>query len=486
MSKEPESTEGMLTRERGPVFRYVVLITLSLGNFFFTLDGGMVSIGFPVMADAFDTGPSMVVWIQNAFWLTSVALVMTSAWFADVFGRKRLYVIGFSIYAVCLALPFFSPDLGVLIVIRVIQAIGGSMALASGMALGTALFPPEERGKVVGIMSAPVGLGLGLGPWLGGVFLDIFDWRALFWTRALPTALLVLMTIFIVPSDRRSPGRVRVDYFGPFVLAGVAASLLLAINLAGRLGIGEPIVWIMAGLAPVLGVVLVLVERRVERPVLDVNVFKNRIFSIATASLFFHFIPQGFVIFMGAYFLLDGVGLTAAKAGLVLVSFQIFRVFVSPAIGVVSDRIGTRWPTITGMGIMGLGFLFLGFMDVDTSLWLIVVGLAVAGIGSSIFETPNTSDIMGSVPRERLSAATASFTIGRQVSLSMGITLGGAIYVLREATWEGRLAAEGLTGSALSTGAVGGAFGDVMMAAAAISFVGVAVTAMRGRRTGGA
>ena len=484
MNASPARDMGTLAN-RSTVFKYVVLITLSMGNFFFTLDGGMVSIGFPVIAEAFGTGPSLVVWVQSAFWLTSVALVMTTAWFADVFGRKRMYIAGFTIYAFCLALPFFSPDLSTLIAIRAVQAIGGAMSLASGMALATAAFPSDQRGKVVGIMSAPVGLGLGLGPWFGGILLDLFDWRALFWSRSLPTALLVVVTLFIVPSDRRSPGRVQLDYLGPFVLAGIAASLLLAINFAGRGGIDQPFVWVMAGLVPFLSVLLFMVERRVPRPVLDMALFKNRVFSVATASLIFHFIPQGFIIFMGAFFLLDGVGLSAAKAGLLLAAFQAFRVFIAPAIGMLSDKIGTRWPTIAGMAVMGMGFLFLSFLGVDSSLWLIGIGLGVAGIGSSIFETPNTSDIMGSVPRERLSAATASFTIGRQVSLSLGITLGGAIYVLRETAWQGRLAADGLTGSALATGAVGGAFADAMLVAAVISLLGVVVTSMRGRKLAG-
>lgn len=452
--------------------KWLALGVVTLGIFIYTLDSGMVGIGFPALIEAFDSDASTVVWVMNAFFATSVALLLTAAWFSDVFGRKRLFIAGLVLFLLALSGISFSPNIGVLLMFRVLQAAGGSLILANGNAIATQSFTAAERGKAMGIIGASIGLGLGLGPWLGGTLLDALDWRALFWTRIPLGVVGIALAAVVLAPDRGLGKRVQMDYLGPVALCAALVTALLAINLSGRLGADHPIVWGLAAGLPFLIALVISVERRAPRPVLDLALFSNRVFSVSQASQILHYIPSGMMTFLGAFFLLDGLELSATSAGLVLTMFPLVRVVGSPASGIISDRLGTRWPTTLGMAVMGIGFLSLYWVGPGTSMWLVAAALALAGIGAAVWEAPNTADIMGSVNPDRLSAASASLAVGRQIALSSGFALGGAVYALREAYYAERVA---------SDQAIASAFNEAMLLAAVILFAGTAVTYMRGR-----
>ena len=170
--------------------------------------------------------------------------MFTTAWLADIFGRKRLFIAGLAIYVIGLGMAPLAPTVIALILIRVLQAVGTSMVVPNIDALVTSNFPASERGRALGLIGASVGLGLGLGPITGGLVLEVLDWRALFWGRVPLGIIGVLLAMIVLPSDhRRRDVSLRFDYFGPVVLAATATTFLLAINLAGRGGVEKLIVF---------------------------------------------------------------------------------------------------------------------------------------------------------------------------------------------------------------------------------------------------
>ena len=357
---------------------------------------------------------------------------------------------------------------------RVAQAVGASMVQSNINALVTHAFPRSQRGTALGLNGAAVGIGLGLGPLFGGQLLGAFGWQALFWSRVPLGVLAIGLAIFVIPSDhRRSRAPLRIDYAGPLLLAATATTALLALNLAGRGGIGQPVVWMLAAVSPLLLLALIRVEKRVPRPVIEFAQFRHRVFAWAQLSQLAHYAAMGIFVFLGAFFLVDGLGFSDGKAGLVLTVLPVMRVAGGPISGAISDRVGSRPPTMAGLAVLGTGFLLLFLRGQTASLGEIVAILALAGLGSAVFDAPNVSAIMGSSRSDRLSAAAAYVTAGRQISQSIGITLGGALFALRQQAL--------LNAGAAHSTAVITAFDDAMLAAAVICFVGIGVAFMRGR-----
>ena len=191
--------------------KWTVLGVASVGTLSSTLDGGAVSVIYPALATAFDTDTSTVLWVTVAYWVTAVGLLLTMGWLSDVVGRRRVFIAGSSLFALGILLSSLSLNIWQLIAFRVFQGVGSSMLLASLNALITANFQAKERGKALGVSGAVVGVGLTTGPLIGGVLLDLMDWRAVFYTRAPIAAAGAVLAWWLLPRDRVEGPRFRLD-----------------------------------------------------------------------------------------------------------------------------------------------------------------------------------------------------------------------------------------------------------------------------------
>ena len=251
MNSEPDFvTEPQIGTGRFQ-YKWVLLLVVASGGFLSIMNMGMVNIGAPDMIDDFQTSASLIVWVNLAFVMGTTVPLLPLSRISDVFGRKRMYLAGALVVPVGLTLSAFSQDLSQLIVARVATGIGAAMILANDNALVTQTFPTSERGKVQGMMNMAFGLGIGLSFFLGGILVDIFDWRALFWAR-IPAQLLLAFAIWrFVRSDSKDASRdttgYSVDFAGVLLLAAVMVGSLLAINQSGRLGLSSPLVILVIG-----------------------------------------------------------------------------------------------------------------------------------------------------------------------------------------------------------------------------------------------
>ena len=234
----------------------------SIATFMSTLDGGMMSVAYPALATAFVTDTSTVLWVTVSYWVTGVGLLLTLGWLGDVAGRNRVFILGFLVFSLGLIAGGASQNIWHLIGSRVLQGVGSSMILSNLNALITAAFPPRERGKALGLSGAVVGVGLTMGPLLGGLLLDLLDWRALFYSRV-PIGLLgAALAWWVLPRDRAVGGGIRVDLIGAAALFGTLASFLLFVNRGGKLGFDSSIALSMAVATAVFLPVLIWSERR--------------------------------------------------------------------------------------------------------------------------------------------------------------------------------------------------------------------------------
>ena len=459
-----------------PENKWMVLSVVSIATFMSTLDGGIMGVALPALADAFHTDTSTVLWVNVAYWVTAVGLMMTLGWIGDVAGRRRMFMLGFLVFTIGVLLSSLSFEIWQLIGARVIQGVGASMLLANLNAIIAASFPSHERGKAMGISGSVVGIGLSMGPLIGGLLLDALDWRALFYARA-PVGLVgVGLGWWLLPRDRPGIGSFRVDYVGALALFGTLGTFLLVVNQGGKLGFGSTMVLGLAGGAALFAPVLVWSQWRSIRPIVDIALFKRRQYAFSLSVLVSHYLSQGPLILLAPFFFIDALGFSATKMGLFIAALYVMRTFLAPATGPLSDKIGPRPLLVLGNIFMVIALLWLSRLGTGGSEWAILSSLLLAGVGQAFVEPPVTAAIMGAVPRDRLGTASASVATGRQLAFAIGTAVSGAIFVIREREYLSQLVSGGAAVELAGPEAISRGFSDTLLAGAALALLGVALS----------
>ena len=478
MNPEPDPILNPKTATGRFQYKWILLLVVSGGGFLSIMNAGMVNIGAPGMMEDFQTSASLIVWVNLAFVMGATVPLLPLSRISDSFGRKRLYLSGALIVTAGLALSAISQDLAQLIMARVVTAIGSSMILANDNALLTQAFPASERGKAQGMINMAFGLGIGLSFFLGGILIDTFDWRALFWAR-IPAQLLLAFAVWqFVRDDSKDTSEGRsgysVDYAGVTLLAVVMVGSLLAINQAGSLGLLSPFVAAAIGTTALALPVLIILERRANFPVIQLTLFKSRVFSSGVTAQFFAQMAHGGWNFLAPFLLITGMGYSASIAGLILLPFHTIRLVLSPISGVLSDRFGTRLTSLVGHLTLLCGLIVLTTLETDAPIWRYLVVITIGGAGLSIFLPANNSAIMGFVPQDSLSSASGFLATSRSMGNAMGMALAAAVY--SRALGSGGLG-EVITASTEAVNAVS----QGLTVVATVSAIGLVAIILRGR-----
>ena len=450
--------------------RWLVLLVASLGNLVLTLDSGIMGVSYPALAEAFDTDTSTVLWVSVAFWVTGVGLVMTVGWLGDVGGRRLSYTLGFVLYSLALGLSAITVELWQLIAARVFMGIGSAMILAGVNAIILDRFGPRERAKAIGIAGAVVGLGLSTGPLAGGWLLDVLGWQALFYTRVPISVAAAGLSWWVLQRQEGGGARdLSVDRLGALALFAVLASFLVMVNRGAVDGLMSPLVIAMAVLLVVSVPILIVSQRRSSRPILDFGLFRRPGYGFGLGVLIFHYTSLGAILLLAPFFFIDALGFSATKMGLFIMLHTLMRVFLAPISGALTHRIGA-W-TLSGVGLAAMvaSLAWLSVLADSGSETAILGALLLAGIGSGLYEPPNTTTIMGSVPPDRYGTASASIASGRQLSFSVGVAVAGAIFAVRERAY---LGAGELADRAIALG-----FSDALVSGVILAGLGVLVSA---------
>ena len=412
----------------GPIpYYWVAAIVVCVGTFLGVMDNTITNIALPTLKDEFDRPLDDVIWVALAFIVVSTGLSLTMGRLGDLYGRKMLYTWGFVVFTVATLLSSISGSLEELVGTRVLQAVGASMTMANGAAIITAAFPPSKRGTGLGLIVSTVGAGAAAGPILGGVLIDLLDWRAIFWTRVpfgLLAALLAWRLLKDAPAEQRPKG---LDIPGAVLLFGMLACLTFGINRARDLGITSTTVALVLAAGVVFTIWFIIVERRSPSPVVDLALFKGRGFSFGILAAILQFFGMSFTFYLVPTLLQDGRGFTATDTALMMMPLSLMMLLWSPISGRLSDRFGSRPLTTAGMVMVCASLLLLSQTDSNTSPVDFAMRMLLLGIGTSTFSSPNTSVIMSAVPPERLGTASASQTTARTFGNAFGTSVGVAI-----------------------------------------------------------
>ncbi len=446
----------------------LILAAVGTGTFMSALDSSVVNATLPVIRRALGSDVATIEWVVTVYLLVVSGLLLSFGRLGDLRGHKRIYVLGFGIFIASSLLCGLAPTAGALVAGRAVQAVGGAMLFANSAAILTTNFPPERRGRTLGLQATMTYLGLMTGPSLGGLLASWFGWRAIFYIN-LPIGLLALaLSLRFIPDDRPARQAERFDLPGAVAFMAGLTLLLLALNRGHAWGWASPLTLGAFVMAFALLAVFIALERRVPAPMLDLSLFSRRLFSVATASAVLNYICLYSITFLLPFYLIQGRGLGSAQAGLILTAQPLVMAIVAPLSGALSDRIGSRVLSSLGMLILACGLAFLSRLGAASPVAQVVAGLALAGLGTGIFISPNTSALMGAAPRGRQGIASGILATARNAGMALGVGMAGAIY-------SSVLAAAPAPDTALFT-AVGAAF----LFASAVGFVGAGVSAIRG------
>ncbi len=444
-------------------YKWKALATVAMGTTMATLDASITNIAFPVLTDVFGAELTTVLWVMLAYILVSSSSMLLIGSISDLIGRKNIYTIGMAVFTLGLFFCSVSQTIGQLILSRAFQALGAAMTIACGTAIVTEAFPLKEIGRGLGFLGVAVSFGFIIGPVVGGFLLDWFDWRAIFYVR-LPFGLVTfLMSIFFLKGSARRPGRLRLDISGTMASMAGLFCLVFGVSQVRQYGLNSFFVLALIGSGIFFLVVFVFIERRAAHPLVDLTLFRNRVFFHASAALFLIFVAVPSFILIMPFYLMKGILMTPSEAGLLLAVHSVSAMIFGAISGWLSDRFGAFWFAVLGASAVTAGFFLMRLFDLQTSGAMIVPVLILSGFGVGAFQAPNNSMIMGSAPPNRLGTASALIATLRQVGLSLGMAAAGAVFTARQAVYEARLVE---TGSGLSHGARGAippAFHDTLL-----------------------
>ena len=412
-----------------------IFVAVAVGTFMSALDGSVVNVVWPAMGDSFHVNVAAIEWVVIIYLLVVSGTLLIFGRLGDLRGYKKIYVAGFALFVVGSALCGLSPNVYVLVAFRGFQALGAAMLFAASPAILTTSFPPQRRGQVLGLQGTFTYLGLTVGPPLGALLAARFGWPAIFYINVPVGLAAILLAWRFIPADSGSGNKERFDVPGAATFLFGLVALVLAINMGSEWGWTSPAILglIFVALAALAG--FIVLESRVESPLMDLSLFRNRTFSTSSVTALLNYVCIYTVVFLMPSYLEKGRGLSLPQAGVVLMAMPLVMAIVAPLSGSLSDRVGTRTPVILGMAVLAAGLAALGLLGPTAPLPLVALVMAAIGFGVGVFVSPNTSALMGAAPPHRRGIASGILAESRNVGMVLGVALAGAVFttVLRGA-----------------------------------------------------
>lgn len=428
--------------------KWFVMTAVAAGILLTTIDSNIINVALPTLVRELQSDFATIQWVVLAYLLTLATLMLSLGRLGDILGKKPIYASGFVIFTIGSVLCGLAPNVYWLIGFRILQALGGAMLLALGTAIVTEAFPSKERGRALGITGTFISIGIVVGPTMGGLIIDWLSWRWIFFVN-LPIGFigLLLALRFIPPANYGH--RQSFDFAGAFSLFVSLLTLLLGLTWGQQQGFGQTVVQLLIFLSITFLILFIIIESRSQQPMIDLRLFRNRLFSINLITGLMTFIAIAGTVILMPFYLENILGFKPRQVGLLMAIVPLFLAVIAPLSGSLSDRFGTRPISVAGLVMLAIGYAAMSTLSLKTGGWGYVVRLLPVGIGMGMFQSPNNSAVMGSAPRERLGIASGLLAISRTLGQTTGIALLGAFWASRTLFFNGELPPGGATEASL-------------------------------------
>ncbi len=395
------------------------LIVAVIASFITPFVGSSINVALPAIAAEFGINAVLLSWIPTSYLLALAVFLVPFGRIADIYGRKRIFTYGITIFTIASFISIFALSGPMLIILRIFQGIGSSMIFGNLFAIIASVFPANERGKALGITVVGVFLGLFLGPVLGGFLTQYFGWRSIFFFNV-PMGIIAIFAVTRLKGEWAEAIGEKFDFFGSIILGISIIAIMYGFSVLPEINGFISILGGLTGLS-----IFVLVEKRIDSPVLNVNLFKNKSFTSNIIAAFINFSSGISVVFLLSLFLQYIKGFSPQDVGLILAVQPICMTIFSPFAGNLSDKIEARKVASIGMGISAVGFIIFTLITNVTDIWIVIAGLIFIGIGFALFSSPNTNAVIGSIEKKYYGVASATLTTMRVMGqmFGMGITM---------------------------------------------------------------
>ncbi|MCL4369710.1 MAG: MFS transporter [Chloroflexi bacterium] len=408
-------------------YKWIALGITTLGALMFAIDATVVVLAVPAIMAELHSNLIIMVWVIMAYIFMSTVLLLALGRVADIYGRVRLYNLGFVVFTLGSAFcGLVQTDLQ-LVAARIVQGIGGAMLLVNSLAIITEVFPPRQRGTAMGINSLVFGAGGVIGPVVGGLILAITTWRWIFLIN-IPIGIIgtTLSYRYLRELSVRH-GRETLDVVGTATFSFGLLCLLLAFTQGIELGFEAPIILALFGLFVVSMAFFLFWERRSESPALDLGLFRNRLYDFSVVAASLQSLAIFAVQFLVVFYLQAVRGYSPIDAAIHLLPMPLTISLIGPFGGRLSDRVGAAIPATTGLLIQSVGLYVLSTLTADSPYSHLAIGLVLMGTGGGLFFSPNTSAAMGTAPTPRLGVAAATLATLRNTGMVTSYALALAV-----------------------------------------------------------
>ncbi|WP_265582034.1 MFS transporter [Methanofollis aquaemaris] len=420
MKSSQPSTHGQRT--------LLIISAIAIAAFMSALDGSIVNIALPTISEAFDISTGLVSWVSTAYLLVVTSSLLICGKIADIRGLKKIFLVGFIVFTLgsflCGFLPVALNSFGALIGARVLQAIGGAMLAAIAPAMVSTFIPIEERGRSMGLVVTFASLGAAAGPFLGGLLTEFLSWHWIFFINVPVGIGAVILGARVLPDHQPEPGRT-VGFDAPgaaFLFAGMMTGVF-ALNMGTSMGFTSPLILLAAAVALVCAALFVYHERRVEDPLLDLDLFRERNFLYANLAVTLIMIAFAGSAFLLPFFLEYVKGLPTFSAGMVMTAFSFAMMIGGPVAGALFNRVGGRRLTLGGAALAALAFVVLAGLHPDSSVFMVAGALGLLGFAIGLYVAPNNTMVMNKVGAEKRGMVSSLLNTERYGGQSLGIVL---------------------------------------------------------------
>ncbi|MFO7752696.1 MAG: MFS transporter [Desulfobacteraceae bacterium] len=409
--------------------KWSVFFLVASAVFMSTLDSSIVNVALPYIMEDLHTRVEVIQWVVAVYLLTVSSLLLTFGRLSDINGRKVIYTSGFVIFTAGSLLCSMAGSPAFLIASRAVQGMGASMLMACSPALVVDMFEPGERGRALGMIGTVVAAGLTAGPVAGGFLLDLFSWRAIFYINIPIGTAATVAGLYVLKGTGAEKGTGEpLDVKGGFLLILFLGSLLMYLTHIREWGPAGPLSILFLVLSAAGCYLFIKVEAQAHYPLFPPELLKIRLFTFSIISAVLVFAALFIIIFMMPFFLAHPYGLSASSTGLVMVTPFVFLFFISPVAGELYDRIGSRALCTAGAAMLAASLGSLVFITPDSHLFSILWRMALAGIGTSVFISPNNTSAMTSTPVSRRGIASGAVATARNFGMVLGVAVAGLIF----------------------------------------------------------
>jgi len=408
-------------------YKWKAMAVVWIGMFMATLDGSIVNVALPTLTDFFKTDITTIEWVVMAYLVTITSLLLSLGRISDMIGRKLIFAGGLAVFTLGSGLCAFSTTEMQLILFRIFQGIGAAMLMATGVAIITHAFLPRERGRAMGLIGTVVAIGSMTGPVLGGFLIQRVGWQSIFYIN-IPVGIVgTIIALKVLHDDEKSKGQ-EFDIPGALTLFLSLILLLLALSEGQEKGWGSSFIILLFVSSMAIFITFVTIELKAKQPVLDLRHFRNRPFAAANISALISFMAMYSVILLMPFLLQDELKYSPQDVGIVFMAVPLVMSVVSPLSGWLSDRTNSYVLSSIGIGIAALSILSLGYLNDNSSFTEVAFRLALLGLGMGLFQPPNNSIIMGSLPIEQLGIAAGIMGTMRNMGMVIGVAVSGAVF----------------------------------------------------------